>query len=136
MRSLRAGRQDVQHFLALVLALGLDVMSQNKLGAGLVHARLELETQSLVGLFDRPAREDFGDFGDVLLGVATVYAQGVQFQQLAAVIFIQPAGLLSLCVWFRLLWKAPRTAIRPVWIDAGIPSPCGEFGPTLIQLSR
>ena len=44
-----------------------------------------------VGFVDGPSGKDFGDFGDVALRVAAVDAEGVQFQQLAAVVFVQAA---------------------------------------------
>ena len=100
MRGLRTGGQHVQHFPALVFAFGLDAMSEHKLRAGLVHARLVLETAAFVGLVDGPAGKDFGDFGDVALRVAAVHAERVQFQQLAAVVLVEAAVLLRFAFGF------------------------------------
>ena len=68
-------------------------MPQHVFVAGLVHAFFENEAATLSGLLQRPAGQDAGHFGDIFLGVAAVYAERVQFHQLAAIIFIQPAAL-------------------------------------------
>ncbi len=98
-------RQQVQHFQSFLLAVLLYAMSEDDLVAGLVHARLEAEVAAFYRLLDCPPGEYLGHFGDVFLRVAAVDAERVQFHQLAAVVFVQAAGLPGLDV-------APRTIIR------------------------
>ena len=47
--------------------------------AVIVHAGVEEETASLIRLPDGPASETPCDFRDILLGVAAVDAEGVEF---------------------------------------------------------
>src|ERR1700733_9702962 len=132
MRSLRARRQQVQNFLAFVLAFGLDAMSENELGTGLVHARLAAESEAFERLLDRPSGKNFGDFGDIALRVSAIHADCMQFQQLAAVIFIEAGVLLAPLIRFRGKTAGPPFGPYPMGL-AGIPCARLEFGPTLIQ---
>src|SRR6266567_7311371 len=91
MRSLRAGGKNVQYLFAFIFSFRLNVMSQHKLGTGLVHARLVAEPQTFERFFDGPTSKYLGNPGDVALRVAAVHAEGVQLQQLAAVVFVQSA---------------------------------------------
>ena len=86
-------RQQVQHFQSFFFAMFFDAMPEDDLGAGLVHARLEAEGAALFRLIEGPSGEDFGNFGDIFLRVAAVYAERVQLHQFAAVVFVQAAGL-------------------------------------------
>src|ERR1700727_1758793 len=89
MRRLRAGGQAMQHFPALVLALGLDAMSQHHLRSRLMHARIELETAAVVRLIDRPSGKNLGGLGDIALRIAAVHAEGMEFEQLASVVLVE-----------------------------------------------
>src|SRR5215469_15246246 len=113
MSRLGAGGQHMQHFPALVLTSGFYMMAENELWSGLVPARLELEVSTIVRLLDRPSGEDFRNFGDVTLRVAAVHAKRVQFEQFAAVIFVESRALFALCVrvrpWITIRTIAPRT---------------------------
>src|ERR1700687_234687 len=68
-------------------------MSEDDLVAGLLHAGLEAEVSAFSRLIERPAGEHFGNFGDIFLRVAAVYAERVQLHQFAAVVFVEAAGL-------------------------------------------
>src|ERR1700733_10284918 len=119
MRSLRARRQQVQNFLAFVLAFGLDAMSENELRTGLVHAWLIAESEAFERLLDRPSGKYFGDLGDIALRVSAIHADCMQFQQLAAVIFIEAGVLLAPLI--RVRRKTAWASIRA--ISHG---PCGD----------
>src|SRR5271168_5558602 len=69
----------------------MNLFSEHELGVGIMQIVVELEFGSLARLLDGPAGEAARYFGDVFLRVAAVNAEGVQFHQLAAVIFIQTA---------------------------------------------
>src|ERR1700735_3822570 len=74
MRGLRARREQVEHFLAFVLAFRLDAMSENELRTGLVHAWLIAESEAFERLLDRPSGKYFGDLGDIALRVSALHA--------------------------------------------------------------
>src|SRR5260370_10864306 len=113
MRSLWTGGKNVQYLFAFISAFRLNVMSKHKLGTGLVHARLVAEPQTFERFFDGPTGEHLGNLGDVALRVAAVHTEGVQFQQLATVVFVQSSVPVAFRVWI-LLGKAAWTAIRPL----------------------
>jgi len=50
---------------------------------------IELELSVASGIEDRPASETTGHRDDVVLGIATIDAEGVQFEQFAAVVLVQ-----------------------------------------------
>src|ERR1700693_964052 len=81
-------------------------MSEHKLGPRLVHAWIELEAAALRRVINGPSRKNFGSLGDVALRVTAIYAQRVQLQQFAAVLFIEPGGALA------SLWPRPRITVR------------------------
>ena len=123
---------------AFLFAVRLDAMPEHDLVAGLVHCvRSKMEAAALSRLLERPAGKDAGDFGDVLLRVAAVHAEGVQLHQFAAIVFVESAalafGLFDLC-WTPLARRSSPVAV------AGYAWEChcatSEFGPTLSQLSR
>ena len=72
---------------------------------------------------DGPAGEDAGYLGDVGLGVAAVDAEGVEFHQLAGVVFVEA---------FRASFFAPGR--RAAATSAR--SAASESGPMLSALSR
>src|SRR5271170_1351269 len=76
-------------------------MPEYKLGPGFVHSRIELEATALGGLVDGPSGKNFGHLGDILLRVAAVDAQGMEFEQLASVIFVQTIAALGR-IWSRV----------------------------------
>jgi hypothetical protein len=59
-------REHVEQVLALLLTVGLERLAQDGLGARVVELRVEDEPASLLGLVNRPAREDLGDRDDVV----------------------------------------------------------------------
>src|ERR1700674_3979169 len=98
-------------------------MSEDDLGGGLMHARLEAEVAAFPPhhaksgrdgdpacsrLIERPSGEDFGNFGDIFLRVAAVYAERVQLHHLAAIVFVQAAGLPGFVASWTL-WTTIRT---------------------------
>src|SRR5437867_3052964 len=53
---------------------------------------IEEESAAKLRLIDGPAGEAAGRFGDVLLCVASIHAEGVQLQQFAAVVLVQSSA--------------------------------------------
>ena len=49
-------------------------------------------------LADRPAGEDLGDLGDVVLGVSAVDSDGVELHEFAGVVFVEAAGAFFLVI--------------------------------------
>src|ERR1700732_3315917 len=86
-------------------------MSEDDLVAGLVQAGFETEVAAFSRLIERPPGEHFGDFGHVFLRVAAVYAERVQFHQLASIVFVQAAGSLGF-VASRTLWTTIGTGAK------------------------
>ena len=66
--------------------------AQDRLLAVVVRPLVELEASPLLRPPDAPPREDPGDLDHVLLGVAPVYAQRVQLEQLTRVVLVDPLG--------------------------------------------
>src|ERR1035438_3486207 len=69
-------------------------MTEHDLVAGLVHFWFVMKVATFFRWIESPSGENFGHFGDIVLGVATVDAERVQFHQLAPVIFVEAAGRL------------------------------------------
>ena len=89
--------EDFQHFFAVLdAAVGGDDVAEDDLRAVVVTAGHELEFAGL--RVDAPAGEAAGDFLHVLLRVAAVDAERVQFHDLAGVVFVDAADLLRLVV--------------------------------------
>src|SRR5208283_2905965 len=82
-------------------------MSKDDPVAGFVHVRLVVEAAAFFRLVERPPGEHLRNLGDIFLRVASVYAEGMQFHQLAAVVFVQAAGLLGFGIA-----RLPRTICR------------------------
>ncbi len=83
-------RQDIDDLKAVVdAAAGGDGDAEDVLLALIVLAFVEDETAAALGLRDGPAGEAARDFGDVLLGVAAIDAEGVEFHEFAAVVFVE-----------------------------------------------
>src|SRR5579884_3666142 len=82
-------REHVEDFHALLLAVFLDLFSDHRFFARLVHTRLVFEITTPARLLDGPPGENARYLSHVLLRVAAVDTERVQFHQLAAVIFVQ-----------------------------------------------
>ena len=93
LRGRRIARQKVQNFEAFFLTFRFDAVAEHDLVSGFVRALFESEAAALLGLLQGPSGEDARHFGDVLLRVAAVHAEGVQFHQFAAVVFVQAVPL-------------------------------------------
>jgi hypothetical protein len=104
-------------------AVFLDLLAQDFLGSGLMAGFVEFESASALRAIDGPAGEDAGHLGDVGLGVAAVDAEGVQFHQLAGIVFVQAFGS-----FLRLRWGC---GVALLFFSAA-----GESGPMLLELSR
>ena len=64
-------------------------MAQDDFFFPVVHSRIELKLGEFLWIVNRPSRERPGDGNDIVLGIASIDAERVQFHQLAAVIFIE-----------------------------------------------
>ncbi len=67
-------------------------MAEDDLLTRVVNPWTKDESPTLLRLANRPARKGAGDVDHVLLGVSAVYAQGVELEQLAAVVLVEPVG--------------------------------------------
>ena len=86
---------DIEHLLAVAdAAAGRNPDAEHGLLAVVVHAPVEDELAAALRLEDGPAGEAARGLGDVRLGVAAVHAEGVQFQEFAAVVFVEAARAL------------------------------------------
>ena len=104
---------EIEHLFAVAdAAAGRNPDAEHGLFAVIVDAAVEDELAAALRLQNGPAGEAARGFGNVLLRVAAIHAEGVQFQQFAAVVFVQAARAL--------LCRAR----------------CGASGPTDCQLSR
>ena len=79
---------------SLDAAAGGDLDAEDGFVAVIVHALVEDEGAAALRLQDGPAGEAAGDFGDIVLGVAAIDAEGVEFEQFAAVVFVEAARAL------------------------------------------
>ena len=87
-------RHNVDHLFAIGLAAARgNGHAQNGFLTVVVQAGHELELAAALRLVDGPAGEAARHLRDVFLGVAAVHPQGVQLQQLAAVILVQATAL-------------------------------------------
>src|SRR6476660_9050737 len=88
-------------------------MAHHDFVAGLMHTFFKLEISTLARFFQSPSSKDSCCFGDIFLCVAAIYAQRVQFHQLAAIVLVQ-----STAFSFGLLLRPRRT-----WEALAPPSP-------------
>src|SRR5712691_5600150 len=88
--------QNVQHLAAFFFTARLYAMPQHVLVAGLMHSFFEDESTTLSGFLQRPTGQDAGYFGDILLAVAAIHPERVQFHQFPAIVLVQTATLLGL----------------------------------------
>src|SRR5256885_14672241 len=91
--------EKVQRFSSFFFAVGFDAMPENDLVARLMHPLFECESAALLGLLQSPSGENPRDLSDIFLSVAAAYPEGVQFDELAPVVFIQ-AGTPSLALLY------------------------------------
>jgi hypothetical protein len=110
-------------FAAFLLAVLLDLFAEDFLGSRLVAILVEFEAAAALRLVDGPAGEHARHLRDVGLRIAAVHAEGVQFHQLAGVVFVQAFG-------GNLLASGRRAAAILAF------SAAGESGPMLLELSR
>ena len=93
MRGGRMCRQELKHFHSIFHpALALNLAAQNHFFTVVVQARAENESPALARAIDGPTGKAARDVPHVLLSVAAVHAQGVEFHQLAPVVFVQAAA--------------------------------------------
>ncbi len=84
--------EDFQDFEAVVhSAAGGNYVAKDDLLAFVVDAVAVFEVAALGGVGDGPAGEAAGDFDDVFLGIAAVDAEGMKFEEFAAVVFVEAA---------------------------------------------
>ena len=103
-------REDVEHLEPVVHAAARgDGHAEHVLLAFIVDLFVELEIAALPRFADGPAGEAAGHFGHVLLGVAAIDAERVQFHQLAAVVFVQA---LAASAWYRSALRLPVIEIE------------------------
>src|SRR5438045_5903616 len=100
MRGLWTAREHVQHLQPLILAVFVDRYSQNGFVARLVFSGIEEKSSAQFRLLNSPAGKYPCDFGDVVLCVAPINAEGMQFHQLTGVVFVESLLLLWLVAGF------------------------------------
>ena len=100
-----AGTTDekLDDLFTILYTTSMDLFSKNDFRIRIVDAFLKFELRIFARLLNGPASETTRDFGDVLLRVATVNAEGVKLHQLATVIFVQPTFLFLFVLSLRIL---------------------------------
>src|SRR5271167_3115722 len=111
-------RENLEHLYALALATFLDLVPEHHFFARLMLTRPVNKTSTLARLVDGPTGEDARHLGHILLGVATVDAEGVQLHQLTSVVLVESAAtflLIVLPVGLLLLrsWRARHGITAP-----------------------
>ena len=96
MRGVRIARQQVENLLTILDAAAVNPVAQHRLGIGIVQPLVKPELRRALRRANRPAGEALGYLEHVLLSIAGIDAQGMQFHQLAAVIFVEAAVLILL----------------------------------------
>src|SRR5262245_20867155 len=92
MRRRRMRREDVEDLFAVLdAAARLDLLAEHDLLAGIVERGNKAERAAAI---DGPSGKCARDLDDVLLRVAGIDTECVEFQQLSTVVFIQPAHTL------------------------------------------
>ena len=123
----------MQHFEAFLLTFRLDAMAQHGLVARFMCSIFESEAATQVWLLQRPSGENARYLGYILLSVAAIHAESVQFHQFAAVVFVKSVALAFGLVRLPVIPDAPL----PVIIGS-LGNAVGDVGvrSTLSQLSR
>jgi hypothetical protein len=88
LRGSRVPRQHADGGLAFGRAAALKALAQQRLAAVVVQARRKAEAAGALRVH-RPAREDAGQLAHIVLAVAAIDTQGVQFHQLTGVVFVE-----------------------------------------------
>src|SRR5438445_1489115 len=91
MRSMRIARQQIEHLLAISDSARMNFLAQHALGLGIMDAIVESKFRLGSRIADGPACETARHFDHVLLGIAAVDSERVQFHQFAPVIFVEAA---------------------------------------------
>src|SRR5437660_10410050 len=81
--------EQVQHFASFFFAIGFDAVSENDLVARLVHTLFQSKAAALFGLLQSTSGENSRHLSDIILSVADVDSERVQFHKLEPVVFIQ-----------------------------------------------
>ena len=108
----RIARQNIQDFFAVFHSTGVNLMPEDGFRAVVVNAIVEEEFGVAARLLDRPSGKGLCDIDDVVLRVAAIDAERVQFHQLAAIIFVQAAFLILLPFRIRIIWIRHSAADR------------------------
>src|SRR5207249_7852967 len=85
-------REELEQLDAFVLAVITEGEPKDVLRSMVVGPVAEHETGSPFRGLDAPTGEDARDFDDVLLGVTTVNAQGVELEELARIVLVDACG--------------------------------------------
>ncbi len=86
-------REKIDDFHTVIdAAAGRDARAQNRFGALVVQARLEVKFGIAARPQQGPAGEAARDFTHVLLRVSAIDAQGVKLHDLARIVFIEAAA--------------------------------------------
>src|SRR5712691_2220350 len=95
---MRIARQNVEDLLALFHPPRVNFVSEHGLDAGVMETILEEKFRITPRLPDAPTGKRLRDVDDVVLRVAAIHPECVQFHELAAIILIQAALLLLFCI--------------------------------------
>src|SRR5262249_6726133 len=92
-RAVRSGRGmiacDVDHRIQFLLARAwCDDLAEHCLAAGIMQRGIEVDGAAPPFCPKPPASKALGQFGDIALRVASVDSEGVQFEQLAGIVFV------------------------------------------------
>ena len=101
-------RTHLERLHTFTLATFFELFSEHDFFARLVPALVKLEFAALLRFFDRPAGENFGEFGDIFLRVAAINAQRVEFHDLSRIVLVESAGTLGLllrCLLWSWSWR-------------------------------
>ena len=91
--------EDVEHLLAVLdTAAGAERVSQHRLACSVVQLLAKRVKARIGRPAGRPARERARDLDHVVLRVAAVDAEGVQLEQLAPVVLVQPPARAEMIV--------------------------------------
>ena len=99
-------------------------MAKDQFFLPVVHRGIELKFRKLLRIVDCPAAESTGDRDDVLLRVASIDTQRMQFEQLAAVVLIQARPAHSRRKW-NVVARNLRLPIVEIEQHCGMPG-CGK----------
>src|SRR4051812_17699309 len=82
-------REDVDHIESILFATaGWKRVAQNQLFLTVVSRRIEVVFGILGEIEYRPAGESARDIGNILLRISTIDANGMEFHEFAAIVFV------------------------------------------------